>query len=45
MSAKATALANLFRRGKVTKIGLKQAVADGVITATEYEKITGEAYR
>lgn len=45
MSAKAKAMANLYRRGKVTKSGMKQAVADGVITAAEYEEITGEAYR
>lgn len=44
MSAKAKALQNLYRRGKVTKDGLKQAVADGVITPEEYQEITGEAY-
>jgi hypothetical protein len=38
-------MANLYRRGKVTKDGLKQSVVDGVITAAEYEAITGEAYR
>ena len=45
MSARAKAMANLFRRGKVTKDGLKQSVIDGVITAAEYEEITGEAYK
>lgn len=45
MSARARAMANLYRRGKVTKDGLKQAVADGVITAADYEEITGEAYK
>lgn len=45
MSARARAMANLFRRGKVTEDGLKQAVADGVITAADYEEITGEAYK
>lgn len=45
MSARARALANLYRRGKVTKDGLKKSVADGVITAAEYEEITGEVYK
>lgn len=44
MSAKARAMANLYRRNKVTKDGLKQATIDGVITAEEYQEITGEAY-
>jgi len=44
MSAKAKALQNLYRRVKVTKDGLKQAVADKVITAEEYATITGEIY-
>lgn len=45
MSARARAMANLYRRKKITNDGLKQAVSDGVITAAEYEKITGEAYK
>lgn len=44
MNARAKAMASLYRRNKVTKDGLKQAVADGVITAGEYETITGESY-
>lgn len=44
MSARAKAMANLYRRNKVTKDGLKQAVEDGVITVAEYVEITGEAY-
>ena len=44
MSARAKAMANLYRRNKVTKDGLKQAVEDGVITAAEDAEITGEAY-
>ena len=44
MSARAKALANLYRRNKVTKDGLKQAVIDEVITTAEYEAITGETY-
>ena len=45
MSARAKALANLYRRQKVTKEGLRQAVADGVITAAQYQEITGAAYQ
>ena len=44
MSARAKAMAMLYRRGKVAEDGLKQAVADGVITAAEYQQIIGEAY-
>lgn len=44
MSARAKALANLYRRGRVNLDGLKQAVKDDVITATEYEQIAGEVY-
>lgn len=44
MSARAKAMATLYRHNKVTKDGLKQAVEDGVITAAEYAEITGEAY-
>lgn len=40
---RAKALENLYRRNKITKDGLKKAVTDGVITAEEYKKITGEA--
>lgn len=45
MSAKAKALENLYRRNKVTKDGLKQAVIDGVITPEQYTGIVGEAYQ
>ena len=41
MSAKAKALDNLYRRGKVTLDGLRKAVADGVITPEEFTLITG----
>ena len=44
MSARAKAMANLYRRGKVTADGLKQAVLDGVITAEQYQEITDKAY-
>lgn len=45
MSVRAKAMANLYRRKKITKDGLKQSVADGVITAAEYEKITGKTFK
>ena len=44
MSARAKAMANLYRRKKITKEGLKQAVVDGVLTAAEDQEMTGEAY-
>lgn len=42
MSARAKAMENLYRRKKVTKDGLKQAVMDGVLTEEQYLEITGE---
>ena len=42
MSARAKALQNLYRRGKITIEGLQKAVADGVITQEEYIMIVGE---
>ena len=44
MSAKAKAIRTLFRAKRITLEGVKQAVADKLITADEYEKITGEVY-
>lgn len=44
MNARAKALANLYRRNKVTKDGLRQAVSDGVIMPAEYQEITGEVF-
>lgn len=41
MSSKAKILAELYRRHKVTKEGLRQAVLDGVITEEEYIEIVG----
>ena len=41
MSARAKALQNLYKRGKITIDGLRQAVADGVITQEEYDIIVG----
>lgn len=44
MSARTKAMATLYRRKKITKGALKQAVADGVITNAEYTEITGDTY-
>lgn len=44
MSPKAKALFNLYRRGKVTIAGLREAVSDLVITEEEFYMITGEKY-
>ena len=44
MSAKAKAMRLLYRRKKITIEALQQSVADGVITAAEYEAITGKEY-
>lgn len=41
MSNKALTLQNLYRRHKVSIEGLRKAVADGVITAEEFEMIVG----
>ena len=45
MSNRAKTLQNLYKRGKVTKEGLKKAVSDGTITEEEYRTITGEDYQ
>lgn len=44
MSSRAKILANLYKRGKVTKEGLQKAVQEKVITFAEYFEITGEKY-
>lgn len=44
MSARAKAINTLYRAKRITIEGVKQAVADKLITAAEYETITGEAY-
>lgn len=41
MSAKAKAMKNLYKRGKVTLAGVQQALSDGVITQEEYDWIVG----
>ena len=44
MSPRAKALNNLYKRGKVTIEGLRQAVVDGTITAEDFKLITGIDY-
>lgn len=43
MSVKAKAVRTLYRAKRITLDGVKQAVADGLITVEEYTTITGEA--
>lgn len=44
MSAKAKAIRTLYRAKRITLDGVKQSVADGLITEEEYKLITGEQY-
>lgn len=44
MSVKAKAIRTLYRAKRITIEGVRQAVADKLITAAEYEIITGEVY-
>ena len=44
MSAQAKAVRTLYRAKRITIEGVKQAVKDGLITAEEYEIITGAVY-
>ena len=44
MSAKAKAIKTLYRAKRITLDGVKQAVADGIITAADFFAITGEEY-
>lgn len=44
MSARAKAINTLYRAKRITLDGVKQAVADGIITEFEYAQITGETY-
>lgn len=44
MSRKAQILDKMYKQGKVTIDGLRQAVEDGVITEAEFEEITGENF-
>lgn len=44
MSAKAKAINTLYRVKRITIEGVRQAVADGLITKDEYKTITGKDY-
>ena len=44
MSAKARAIQTLYRTKRIDIDGVRQAVADGLITELEYKIITGEDY-
>ena len=44
MSARAKAINTLYRAKRITIEGVRQAVADGIITAAEFSAITGEQY-
>ena len=44
MSVKGKAIRTLYRAKRITLDGVKQAVADKLITAAEYKTITGEDY-
>ena len=39
MSAKAKALKNLYKRGKIALAGVRQALEDGIITQEEFDWI------
>lgn len=43
MNRKAQILSRLYEQGRVTDAGLRNAVADGVITEDEYREIVGDA--
>lgn len=45
MSAKAKAIKTLYRAKRITVGGVRQAVADGIITEEQYKEITGEEYK
>lgn len=38
------AILNLYKRNRITKAGVANAVVRGVITAEQYEEIVGEVY-
>ena len=44
MSARAKAIRTLYRAKRINLDGVKQAVIDRIISAVEYELITGEPY-
>ena len=44
MNAKAKAIRTLYRAKRITIEGVRKAVAESVITAEQFEEITGEKY-
>ena len=44
MSTRAKAVQTLYRTKRISIDGVKKAVADGIITTSEYQTITGEHY-
>lgn len=44
MSIKAKAISTLYRAKRIDIDGVRKAVADNIITAAEFEQITGETY-
>lgn len=44
MSEKAKAIRTLYKVKRITVEGVKQAVANGIITKEEYKEITGNDY-
>ena len=45
MSVKAKAIQTLYRAGRITIEGVKQAVVNGIITEEQYFEITGKQYK
>ena len=45
MSAKANAIKTLYKAGRITIAAVRLACEGGIITADEYEKITGMQYK
>ena len=45
MNAKAKAIRTLYKAGRITLEGVKQAVVEGVITEEQYTEITGKEYK
>lgn len=44
MSTQAKAIKTLYKAKRIGLNGIKQAVINGIITESEYTKITGEQY-
>ena len=44
MNVKARAIKNLYRIGRISIDGVRQAIINNIITAEEFELITGTSY-